>query len=171
MPDSSIAVRARKASALRRWHEHVKTDLGRIVEKMYSQKPVSDADRDTYHDNERSMQRIVGAFVHVRLEGILSETRLDYPDIADTKLLMGKVAFRKTTFVSDSQIHTLSLLMKQTKQESHYSEAVISEYIVRSFNRSGKRYGVMATMDFGDIVIVADQRRSRREILESFRKA
>jgi hypothetical protein len=159
MPDLSIAVRARKSSALRRRHEHVKIDLRQIAKKIFAQALV----RDEYRDNERNMQRIVGVFVQIRLEEILLETRQDYPHIEDAEQLMGKVAFRKTTFVSDPQLHTLSLLMKQKKkQESHYSTTAIAEHIIRSFNKSGKQYSVMATLDYGDILIVADSKESRK---------
>lgn len=159
MPDLSIAVRSKNASALRRWHKHVRIDLGRIAKKAYSQALV----RDIYRDNERNMQRIVGAFVHVRLDQILFAARQDYPDVAGARQLIGRAVFRKVTFISDAQIHALALLMVQTRQESHYSTAKISDYIVRSFNKNRERYGVVAVIDFGDIVIMADPEVNRKE--------
>lgn len=164
MTNLSLAVRTKEASVLRRWHKHVKISLGRIAKKAYSKPPV----RDIHRDNEYNMQRIVSVFVQVRLEEILYAARQDYPHIRDAKQLIARMAFRKVTFISEGEIYVLSLLMTQTRQESHYSTAKISSFIVRSFNKNRGQYGVVAVMDFDDIVIVADPERSRREILDSF---
>jgi|GEM_PF-2371041 len=162
MPDASTATLTKRASARRR-RKNGDLDLERIVQGALSQSLT----RDVYRDNKRYMQRIVGEFVRVRLEKVVLDARRDYPDETRVDRLIERMVFRKVQLVSSADIHVLHLQMVQMKQDTHFTTQKITEYIIRSFNKNRKQYGVVAVLHFADIVITADLEASREEIKDS----
>lgn len=177
MTNLSLDVRTKEVSALRRWHKRVKISLGRIAKTAFAKPLVrdthpDDAHRDdVYRDNEYNMQHIVAPFVQVCLEDILYAARRRYPHITDTKQLIRRVVFNKPMIIKESQIYILAQLIESTGQKSHCTAGPISSYIVRSLNDNREEYGVVATVHFGAIVIAADTKISRKEILDLFDEA
>lgn len=163
MPESLVTPLEKESPARRRRRKNGDFDLERITEEVLA----GELKPDEHLWNKKNMQRLVGELIKVRLERIMSEVRQSYEDITDARSLIERMAFRKETLVTNAQISTLAQELQVLRQRSFCTEEAITKYIIRSFNKNRQKYGIVAKIDFGDIVIIPDIQMTQTEISES----
>lgn len=152
MPESLALTLEKESSTSRRRRKNGDFDLERITEDVLA----GELESDEHLRNKRNMQQLVGELVNIRLQQIMSEVHQSYNDIRNVKQLIERMAYLKKTLVTNAQISTLAQDLQLLKQRSFCTEEAVTKYIVRSFNKNRKKYGVVAVIDHADVVIVTD---------------
>lgn len=155
MPDSSTATLVKKSSAKHRRRKDDGFDLMRVVSDVVNQP----AENNIWQGDRQHMRRIVGELVRARMDKIAFEMHERYPEVTNVEYLIERIGFRKTMLISGPAIDILSMMLKHSGQESHYSKQAITSYVVAAFNDDCLQYGVIAVIDDsddnGDIIIVS----------------